>query len=199
LNITTVKFLGSSSSYKNCPNSQTPEFAFIGRSNVGKSSLINTLLNNNNIAKTSKKPGKTKLINHYLVNDTHTLVDLPGYGWAADSKENRYTWNKMTQNYLLNRQVLKRLFLLIDLSIDPQAIDLNFLTWCITNNIKPCIIFTKIDKLSKNKIHHNLSTYTRLINTNITTELDQLCISNITKEGKTHVWALIANSSTQPQ
>jgi GTP-binding protein len=189
LKITSIKFLGSSPSYKSCAKELKVEFAFIGRSNVGKSSLINTLLNNSNVAKTSKKPGKTKLINHYLINQDWGLIDLPGYGWGADSKQNRFLWNKMTQEYLLNRIELKKLFLLIDSSIDPQPIDIDFFVWCTTNQINPTIVFSKIDKLSKSKIKLNINKHTQLIDSIAT--VDKLCISNTTKQGRLEMLAYI--------
>eukprot|EP01132_Coremiostelium_polycephalum_P000131 gene131-178_t len=142
-------FVTSSSDYKKCPPADKPEIAFIGRSNVGKSSLINMVLGRKNLAKTSAKPGKTQLINHFLINQQYYAVDLPGYGWAQASKEKRVGWNKMVNQYLLGRENRSCLFLLIDLRLPPQAIDLLFIDWLLAHQIRFSIIFTKADKLSK--------------------------------------------------
>lgn len=164
MKIKSAEFVISNTDYKKCPKPVLPEYAFIGRSNVGKSSLINMLTRNNSLAKISNKPGKTKLINHFLINGNWYLVDLPGYGYAKDSQKNREEWMKNINKYLLNRTNLMTLFVLIDSRIPPQEIDLSFMRWLGTNGISFTIVFTKIDKLSKLKIETNVEEYkTRLL------------------------------------
>ncbi len=133
-----------------------PEFAFIGRSNVGKSSLINTLVSRKNLAKTSGTPGKTQLINHFLINEEWYLVDLPGYGYAKTSKSNRASWEKMISTYLLNRENLISTFILIDARLEPQKVDKEFMTWMGENNLSFVIAFTKTDKITKTKLAGNI-------------------------------------------
>jgi GTP-binding protein len=152
-------FVISSANYKKCPPADKPEIAFIGRSNVGKSSLINMILGNKNLAKTSARPGKTQLINHFLVNKNYYLVDLPGYGWAQASKTQRIGWNKMLNQYLLNRENLVCLFVLVDIRLPPQKIDLLFIDWLTNNNIPFAIILTKADKISKQQTISQLNTF----------------------------------------
>ncbi|MCZ6692808.1 MAG: ribosome biogenesis GTP-binding protein YihA/YsxC [Bacteroidetes bacterium] len=145
----TAEFIISSTDYKKCPPGDKPEYAFIGRSNVGKSSLINMLTNHKNLAKTSSTPGKTQLINHFLVDNQWYLVDLPGYGWAKVSKSKKQQWKKMITAYLLNRDNLYLLFILLDSRRLPQQIDMNFIHWSGENGIPLAIILTKSDKISK--------------------------------------------------
>ncbi len=152
-------FVSSSDSYTSCPNNTLPEFAFIGRSNVGKSSLINALTGNKKLAKTSGKPGKTQLINHFNINDKWYLVDLPGYGYATTSKVNRNKFQKMIKDYIQNRKNLMCVFVLIDIRHPIQFNDKEFLKWIGENLIPFGIIFTKTDKLSKNKAEENISVY----------------------------------------
>lgn len=149
MQIKKAKFLISNTDYKKCPEANLPEYAFIGRSNVGKSSLINMLTNIKDLAKTSSKPGKTQLINHFDINDKEWyLVDLPGYGYAKTSKENKEKWQKMIEQYLLNRENLYCVFVLIDTRLEPQAIDIRFMTWLGEKQIPFCIVGTKADKVS---------------------------------------------------
>ena len=148
-------FIVSSNSYKNCPPGDKPEYAFIGRSNVGKSSLINMLTNHKNLAKTSAKPGKTQLINHFLVDDKWYLVDLPGYGWAKVSKQEKKKWKGMITDYLLHRENLFLLFVLLDSRHPPQPIDMEFIQWTGEQGIPVSIILTKTDKISRNKLFTN--------------------------------------------
>ncbi|MGB3465022.1 MAG: ribosome biogenesis GTP-binding protein YihA/YsxC [Cyclobacteriaceae bacterium] len=157
--IKTAKFVVSNTDYKKCPDTKLPEYAFIGRSNVGKSSLINMLTNHSKLAKTSGRPGKTQLINHFLINEQWYLVDLPGYGYAKVSKESRADWEQMISDYLVNRENLYNVFVLIDSRLSPQAIDLEFLQWLGENQIPFSIIFTKADKLSVNKVQSNVSKF----------------------------------------
>ncbi|MDQ3051774.1 MAG: ribosome biogenesis GTP-binding protein YihA/YsxC [Bacteroidota bacterium] len=159
MNIITADFLCSNTDYRKCPPADKPEFAFIGRSNVGKSSLINMLTSRKGLAKTSGTPGKTQLINHFLINNSWYLVDLPGYGFAKTSQTNREKWEKMIRNYLLNRENLMSIMVLIDSRIAPQQIDLEFMQWMGESNLSFAIIFTKTDKLTKNELASNLSAY----------------------------------------
>lgn len=157
--IKTAEFIVSNTDYKNCPKANTPEYAFIGRSNVGKSSLINALTNKKSLAKTSGKPGKTQLINHFLVNKEWYLVDLPGYGFAKTSKVRRAIFHEMINNYLINRSNLHCLFVLIDSRHKPQSIDQDFLQWLAESQIPFVMVFTKSDKLGKRALENNIETY----------------------------------------
>ena len=152
-------FLCSNTDWKKCPTENFPEYAFIGRSNVGKSSLINALTNIKKLAKTSGKPGKTQLINHFLINESIYFADLPGYGYAKVSKKSREEFQKFTLKYLENRKNLITLFLLIDLRIEPQKIDIEFMEYCALKEIPFVICFTKADKLKKIEIEENLLNY----------------------------------------
>lgn len=154
-----AEFVISNTNYKNCPGGDLPEYAFIGRSNVGKSSLINMLTNNNKLAKISSKPGKTRLINHFLINDSWYLVDLPGYGWAKVNKGTKVKWGAMIHDYLLNRTQLACLFVLIDARIPPKNIDLEFIDWLGEQEVPFAIIFTKTDKLKSAKIEKNIQDF----------------------------------------
>lgn len=157
--IKTSNFVISNTDYKLCPLPEIPEYAFIGRSNVGKSSLINALVNNNKLAKTSATPGKTQLINHFLINKEWYLVDLPGYGFAKVSKRERSNFKQMITKYLLNRTNLMCLFVLIDSRHKPQNIDQKFMQWLSEKHIPFVMIFTKIDKLGKVTLEKNIKRY----------------------------------------
>ena len=157
--IKTAEFIVSNTDYKNCPKVDKLEYAFIGRSNVGKSSLINALANKKSLAKTSGKPGKTQLINHFLINKEWYLVDLPGYGFAKTSKARRAIFHEMISNYLRNRSNLNCLFVLIDSRHKPQSIDQDFLQWLAECQIPFVMIFTKSDKLGKRTLENNIETY----------------------------------------
>jgi len=148
-------FVKSASKLEECPQTDFPEFAVIGRSNVGKSSLINTLVNINSLVKVSTKPGKTQLINFFLVNDERCLVDLPGYGYAKSWREDRGYWIDMTQTFFLERKNLRRVFVLIDGNIPPQKIDLEFMQTLADENILFDIIVTKIDKSNQKELNAN--------------------------------------------
>ena len=149
MNIKSAKFIVSNQSAKDCPKSDLPEYAFIGRSNVGKSSLINMLTNNKKLAKTSSKPGKTRLINHFLIDSTWHLVDLPGYGYAKASKSEKKNFQKLITNYFINRNQLISAFVLVDVRHEAQKIDIEFMRWLTINKIAFSIVFTKIDKLKQ--------------------------------------------------
>jgi GTP-binding protein len=144
-------FVISNRDYLKCPKADRPEYAFIGRSNVGKSSLINMLVSNSSLAKTSGKPGKTQLINHFSINDSWYLVDLPGYGFAKVSRDTREQWDNMIKNYLKNRENLQCVFILVDSRLDPQVSDLELMEWMAISGIPFVLIFTKVDKQSKSK------------------------------------------------
>lgn len=152
-------FVISNTDISKCPETNLPEYAFIGRSNVGKSSLINMLTDNKKLAKTSGRPGKTQLINHFIVNEEWYLVDLPGYGYAKTSKENRFKWTKFIEQYLRERENLLNTFVLIDARLEPQKIDVEFLNWCGHNQLAFSMVFTKIDKLSSSALQKNIAQY----------------------------------------
>ncbi|MBE0650181.1 MAG: YihA family ribosome biogenesis GTP-binding protein [Bacteroidales bacterium] len=147
MKIQNAEFITSSTHEKQCPKPDKPEYAFIGRSNVGKSSLVNMLTNRKKLAKISSNPGKTITMNHFIINKEWYLVDLPGYGYAKRSKSERAKWEKMIKQYLLTRTNLLTVFLLIDLRIEPQKIDLEFMEWLATSQIPFVITFTKVDKV----------------------------------------------------
>lgn len=157
--VKSAEFVKSSPDYRQSPKADRAEFAFIGRSNVGKSSLINALVNKKDLAKTSSQPGKTQLINHFLVNSQWYLVDLPGYGYARVSKSNRYAWGKMIKNYMLKRENLMNVYVLVDSRHEPQKIDIEFMNFLGENSVPFTIVFTKIDKLTPNKTNSNLAAY----------------------------------------
>ena len=156
-----AEFVKSSKEMGECPDSHLPEYAFIGRSNVGKSSLINMLTRRNKLAKVSSTPGKTQLINHFLINEKWHLVDLPGYGWAQVSKTAKAEWKIMIEKYLIHRSNLVVVFVLIDSRLDPQKIDLEFMQWLGEAGIPFVMVFTKMDKLKKVKKKSNIESYNK--------------------------------------
>jgi len=163
MKIKTAVFVKSSSQHQQCPKPDRPEYAFIGRSNVGKSSLINALTNHGNLAKTSAKPGKTQVINHFVINDSWYLVDLPGYGYAQVSQTERQKWSQMIDEYLFNRESLACTFVLIDSRIEPQKIDLEFMQKLGAQGIPFCLVFTKADKLTANQLQTRLENYKKTL------------------------------------
>ena len=146
-----------------CPKDSKPEYAFIGRSNVGKSSLINMLTNNRKLAKTSATPGKTLLINHFIINNEWYLVDLPGYGFAKRSKKEINKLEQMIQGYILQREQLVNVFVLIDVRLEAQKIDLEFIDWLGQSSVPFAIVFTKADKLSATKVNQNVEAYKKVL------------------------------------
>ena len=157
--IKSAEFEISNSTVSKCPATSRPEYAFIGRSNVGKSSLINMLTGRNGLAKTSSTPGKTMLINHFLINGEWYIVDLPGYGYARRGKESRDELRRMIEGYVLGRQQMTNLFILVDSRHEPQKIDLEFMEWCGENEVPFSIVFTKMDKLGKVAGGRNVAAY----------------------------------------
>jgi len=166
MKIKSATFVMSNTDYKKCPQVDIPEYAFIGRSNVGKSSLINYLTNIKGLAKASDKPGKTQLINHFIINETEApwyLVDLPGYGFAHVSKSKKEEWNNFLTEYILKRKNLLCLFVLIDSRLEPQEIDMQFMEWLANNEIPFVMVFTKTDKLTAGQLLKNISTYNKVM------------------------------------
>lgn len=159
MKIEVAKFIISNTNPDLCPVPNKPEYAFIGRSNVGKSSLINMLTGKKGLSKTSSTPGKTQLINHFEINHEWYMVDLPGYGYAKAAKTSRRKWEEFIQQYLINRENLMNLFVLLDSRHAPQQIDVEFMNWCGEKGIPFAMVFTKIDKLSSTALQKNLAAY----------------------------------------
>lgn len=158
-----VKFIKSSSKSSECPSDKRHEFAFIGRSNVGKSSLINSLTKRKGLAKTSKTPGKTQLINHFLIDDTFYLVDLPGFGYSKLSKSESEKIKKVSLDYITNRKNLKKLFLLIDIRHEPVKSDIDYINFLIEYNVQFDVIFTKVDKLKEKVVNQKFMNYKKFL------------------------------------
>ena len=195
MKINTATFVISAVNIAGCPKPTLPEYAFIGRSNVGKSSLINALTGRNKLAKISNTPGKTRLINHFLINDNWYLVDLPGYGYARISKKDRAAWGKMSEEYILNRPNLLTVFLLIDSRHAPQKSDLEFIEWMGGNEIPFSMVYTKTDKLSKRELSDNLESYKAVLN-EVWEELPTSFItSSAKKQGLEEVLSFIENTN----
>jgi GTP-binding protein len=192
MEIKQAEFVSSEADVAKCPPpAGKPEFAFIGRSNVGKSSLLNMLTNRKNLAKTSNKPGKTQTINHFIINEQWYLVDLPGYGYASVSKEKREGFGKSIENYILKRENLHCLFILLDVRLEPQKIDLEFIRWVGEKEIPLCLVFTKADKLTKHQLNRNVSIYKSTLEKEWE-ELPSLIVTSSTsKMGKEEVLSFI--------
>lgn len=159
MEIKTAKYVKSSINIGSCPTSEIPEFAFIGRSNVGKSSLINMLTGISRLAKISETPGKTRLINHFLINESWFLVDLPGYGYARSSKKERTGYERLIKDYIIKRENLVCLFVLIDCRLEPQKNDLEFVNWLGRESVPFILLFTKTDKLTQAITDRNIANY----------------------------------------
>ena len=193
--IKTAEFVKSSGKWQDCPEPNLPEYAFIGRSNVGKSSLINAMLNHKDLAKTSQTPGKTQLINHFIINESWYLTDLPGYGYARVSKSMRRDFEKIITNYILNRKNLVNLFVLVDARHTPQKIDVEFIEWCGENGVPFSIVFTKSDKLKPNTVISNVEDYkTELLKT--WEDLPEIYVTSAEKKlGGDEILKLIATTN----
>jgi len=178
MKITSAEFVVSNSEVAKCPKEFLPEYAFIGRSNVGKSSLINMLTNHKSLAKTSGKPGKTQLINHFKINSNWFLVDLPGYGYARVSKKAKATFQQFITDYFEKRQQLVCGFVLIDIRLEAQKIDLEFMEWLGESEIPFCIIFTKADKIGKTKIDSHVAAYRKQMLANNWAEMPQYFVTS---------------------
>jgi GTP-binding protein len=176
-----AEFIISNSEVSKCPKEPLPEYAFIGRSNVGKSSLINMLTNHKNLAKTSGRPGKTQLINHFKINQNWFLVDLPGYGYARVSKKTKEVFQKFITDYFEKREQLVCAFVLIDIRLEAQKIDLEFITYLGEIQIPFCIIFTKADKISKTKVDSHIAAYRKALLANNWEEMPQHFVTSSTE------------------
>lgn len=195
--IKTADFLQSVTDWRRCPATNLPEYAFIGRSNVGKSSLINMLVNNKKLAKTSSKPGKTQTINHFIINKNWYLVDLPGYGYASISKTMREKWQKMINDYLRLRENLQIVFVLVDSRIEPQTIDIDFINQMGENQIPFAVIFTKADKLSAAKIQSNVQRFKNRL-AEMWEEMPLMFVSSAeTRKGKEEILSFIEEINNQ--
>ncbi|MBO7572449.1 MAG: YihA family ribosome biogenesis GTP-binding protein [Bacteroidales bacterium] len=197
MQIKSAEYLMSNDDFRKCPKPDKPEFAFIGRSNVGKSSLINMLTSNSKLAKTSGSPGKTQKINHFVINGSWYLVDLPGYGYAKVSKEQREVFRKMIEGYVLNRQNLVNLFVLVDCRLEPQEIDVEFINWLGTNRVPFTIIFTKADKIGPNALIAKVEAYKAHLLQAWETLPDMLTSSAVSKLGQEEILDYIQNIINQ--
>jgi GTP-binding protein len=196
MEINEATFISSHSTLAKCPTPDKPEFAFIGRSNVGKSSLINMLVQRKKLAKTSVKPGKTQTINHFLINQAWYLVDLPGYGYASVSKSLKEGFGKMIEEYILKRETLHCLFILIDARLEPQKIDLSFIQWAGEKEIPLCLVFTKTDKLSKPLLQKHKSLFERTLHQSWEDLPPLILTSAAEKIGRDELLAFIDNALT---
>jgi len=193
MKIKSSRFIKSSSKAKDCPENEFPEFAFIGRSNVGKSSLINMLTQNKKLAKISGKPGKTLLINHFFINGNWFLVDLPGYGYAKISKKEKKEIENIIIDYFINRTTISLTFVLIDIRLNPQKNDIEFVNWLSNNNISFKIIFTKTDKLKKSEKKEKPNNYIKKLSEKIKIFPEYIVSSSKHKTGREELLQLIQN------
>lgn len=193
MKIKSAEFIMSNSNVTNAPKDRIPEYAFIGRSNVGKSSLINMLTNRKDLAKTSGKPGKTQLINHFKINNSWFLVDLPGYGYAQVSKKKRVIFQYFIENYFKEREQLVCTFVLIDSRHDPQKIDLDFMRFLGENQIPFCIIFTKADKLGSSKLNKQIVSYKKKLLQHWESIPTSFVSSSISKMGQNDILEFIGS------
>ena len=185
--VKSARFVISNTDIRKCPQDRKPEYAFIGRSNVGKSSLINMLTSNSKLAKTSASPGKTQKINHFVINNQWYLVDLPGYGYAKVSKSQRAVFRKMIDDYILNRQNLVNLFVLIDCRHEPQDIDVEFINWLGESRVPFTIIFTKADKIGPNALKDKVEAYKEHLLQTWENLPDMLVSSAVSKMGQEEI------------
>ena len=196
MQINKAQFVCSSERLSQLPKDSLPEFAFIGRSNVGKSSMVNMLTGRSGLAKVSGTPGKTRLINHFRINDSWYLVDLPGYGYAKTSASEKEKWGKMIENYLHTSKQLKAVFLLIDIRHDPSANDRMMYEWMVYQGFAPIIIATKLDKIKRSQIQKNVKAIREGLNVQPGTTI--IPFSAETKQGRDEIWKLI-DSFVLPQ
>jgi len=197
MKIKTIEYLQSVVEWQKCPSQPLPEYAFIGRSNVGKSSLINMLANNKSIAKTSSKPGKTQTINHFLVDKKWFLVDLPGYGYATISKTMRTKWEKMIRDYFLHRENLQLIFVLVDARLAPQQKDIDFINQLGEMNLPFALVFTKVDKISTAKRRANFQLFQKTLSKTWDEFPIHFFSSAQTREGKEDILDYIFNINEQ--
>lgn len=181
MKINTAEFIVSNSDVSKCPKEPLPEYAFIGRSNVGKSSLINMLTGRNSLAKTSGRPGKTQLINHFKINENWFLVDLPGYGYARVSKSTKEIFQKFITDYFEKREQMVCAFVLIDIRLEAQKIDIEFITYLGTIEVPFCIVFTKADKISRGKVDQHIAAYRKALLANNWEEMPQHFVTSSTE------------------
>ncbi|MCQ2269140.1 MAG: ribosome biogenesis GTP-binding protein YihA/YsxC [Bacteroidaceae bacterium] len=197
MEIKSAEFIISNTDVRKCPEGNLNEYAFIGRSNVGKSSLINMLTGHKKLAMTSATPGKTLLINHFLINKSWYLVDLPGYGYAQRSKKVQDQITQIIQSYILHREQMVCLFVLIDSRLDPQKIDLEFIEWCGENGIPFALIFTKIDKLGPGKARDNVKRYLKKLEEQWETLPPYFVSSSETRAGREDILKYIEDINNQ--
>lgn len=197
MNIKKAIFITSAANYSQCPPDNLPEYAFIGRSNAGKSSLINMIAGSKKLAKISSTPGKTRLINHFLINDEWYMVDLPGYGWARISKKEKEGWEKMVKEYMSRRKSLQCVFVLVDSRIPPQTPDLEFMKWLGISGIPFVIVFTKADKQSVNKTQAAVAAYKKEMQKTWEFFPSYFVTSSVTREGKEEVLKFIHEVNQQ--
>ena len=186
--ISSCQFLKSSRSLSDFPKVKLPEFAFLGRSNVGKSSLINFLCQNSSLAKVSSKPGSTNLVNHYLINQSFYFIDFPGYGFAKRSRSSRDSWGDTIERFLLTSENLRLLFLVLDISIPPQTVDLNFLSWLKLKQVPTAIVLTKLDKLKKTQQPKQIELFAQALSQVTESEQKVFQVSVVQKLGRESLW-----------
>lgn len=197
--IHSAEFKCSSAKASQCPSDGMPQFAFIGRSNVGKSSLINMLTGRKALAKVSGTPGKTQLVNHFLINKDWYLVDLPGYGYARVSKVQRRGFSRLIMDYILNCEEMDYLFVLVDSRLEPQKIDVEFMSFLDENNIEFGIVFTKTDKLTENQLASNLAKYKKQLKIH-RAELPEVFITSAEKKrGQEEILSFVENRINEPE
>lgn len=195
--IKSTEFIKSSATFKDCPQEVFPEYAFLGRSNVGKSSLINMVVGRKEIAKTSGTPGKTRLINHFLINDAWFLCDLPGYGFARVSKEIRQKWDLVIKNYMLKRPYLLCSFVLIDIRHEPLKNDMDFLHWIGSKGLPFVLVFTKADKLSTTQKSKNLARYEKKLSESWDPLPPIIISSSKTGQGRDDILAVVSSCNNE--
>ncbi|UCH14393.1 MAG: YihA family ribosome biogenesis GTP-binding protein [Bacteroidales bacterium] len=194
-NIEKARFIKSSTSLESCPKPVYPEYAFIGRSNVGKSSLLNMLADIKNLAKTSGTPGKTRLINHFLINNKWYMVDLPGYGYIKDARKDKDDILKLITSYILNRENLVCIFILLDCRHEPQVIDLDFIRWTGINKIPFVLCFTKADKISTSMLDKRLKNYRKILLESWQTLPHIFITSSVKKSGREEIVKFILDTN----